>query len=113
MEDLGERNILRIPLAALHFAPDIRQRITHDEAAFQHHCLRLYSSYEPQVRATLLDQLHWALQHPDYNFRDILKGVKTANEDILFYFAFLVPMLEQADPAISYRQQRQNNQAEG
>lgn len=96
MENLGERNILRIPLAALQFAPDIRGRITQDEAAFRQHCLRLYSDYEPAVLARLRAQLRWAIQNPEYNFQGILIDVKTANEDILFYFAFLLDVLEQA-----------------
>jgi hypothetical protein len=95
MENLGERNILRIPLAALQFAPDIRSRITQDEAAFRQHCLRLYSDYEWEVQARLLTQLEWAIQHPEYNFWEILIDVKTANEDILFYFAFLVSVIKQ------------------
>ena len=69
--------------------------VTQDEAAFRQHCLRLYSGYEPEEITALLTQLRWALQHPDYNFQGLLKGVKTSNEDILFYFAFLVPILEQ------------------
>ena len=101
MENLGERNILRIPLAGLQFAPDIRQKITQDEALFRQHCLRLYSGYEPEEITNLLTQLRWALQHPEYNFQGILKGVKTSNEDIFFYFTFLVPVLEQAAPTLS------------
>jgi hypothetical protein len=101
MENLGERNILRIPLAALQFAPDIRQKITQDEAAYRQHCQRLYSGYEPEEITSLLTQLQWALQQPDYNFQGILPGVKTSNEDILFYFAFLAPILTQTAPDLS------------
>jgi hypothetical protein len=99
MKKLGEHNILRIPSAALQFAPDIRQRIMQDEAAFRQHCLRLYSGYEPEEIMSLLTQLRWALQNADYNFQGILKHIKTTNEDILFYFAFLVPIVEQAEAA--------------
>lgn len=95
MENLGERNILRIPLAALQFAPDIRQRIEQDEAAVRQHCQRLYSGYEPDEVASLLRQLRWALQNPTYNFQAMLPGVKAANEDILFYFAFVLNILQQ------------------
>ena len=91
--------MLRIPLAGLQFAPDIRQRITQEEAAFRQHCRRLYRGYEPALIAALLTQLRWALQHPAYNFQGLLNGVKTSNEDILFYFAFLIPILEQTAAA--------------
>jgi hypothetical protein len=41
------------------------------------------------VQQDLRQQLAWAIQHPDYDFQAILKNVKTPNEDIARYFAFL------------------------
>lgn len=96
MENLGELTILRIPLAALQYAPNIRQKIAQERSAFQQHCLRLYRNYKPEELASLLIQLRSALQNPSYNFQAMLPGIKTPNEDILFYFAFLIPTLEQA-----------------
>jgi hypothetical protein len=88
MENLAERNILRIPLAALQFAPDIRTRITQDEAAFRQHCLRLYSDYDLEVLERLRTQLRWAIQNPDYNFQGVLMDVKTANPGYSSLFRF-------------------------
>lgn len=70
-------------------------------AAARQHCQRLYSGYEPKEIMSLLTQLRWALQNPSYSFQGIFPGVKASNEDILFYFAFLLPVLEQAYPAQS------------
>ena len=109
MEDPGKRNILRIPLAALQFAPTIRQRINQEEAAFRQHCLRLYSGYELEELESLLTQLRIALKNPSYNFQAMLPGIKTSNEDILFYFAFLIPILEQAHSILLAQPGPENN----
>lgn len=112
LNHVGPRTILRIPLYILQYCPNIRQKIAQEQATFPEHCRRLYSGYEPTVRASLLTQLQWALDHPAYDFQSLLKGVKTTNEDILFYFAFLVPILEQAEPTESYRHERESKPAD-
>jgi hypothetical protein len=95
MENLGPLNFLRIPLSNLWDAPDIRQRIEQADVEFGPRMLRWYCRYEPETRRAIRTQLEWAVQHPTYDFKRILLGVKTSNEDILFYFEFLLRLIAQ------------------
>jgi hypothetical protein len=97
MENLGPLNFLRIPLSNLWDAPDIRQRIEQADSEFGPRMLRWYCRYEPENRAAIRAQLEWALQNPAYDFKNILINVKTTNEDILFYFAFLLELIKQGE----------------
>jgi hypothetical protein len=96
MENLGERNILRIPLSNLWDVPAIRQKIETDATAFAEWHQQWYCSYSDEARLGMHTQLRWALENPAYNFQQMLTRVTTSNEDILFYFAFLLNVLEQA-----------------
>lgn len=94
MKNLGPLNFLRIPLATLWDVPDIRARIEQAEADFGPRLLRWYCRYEPETRLAIRTQLQWALQHPTYDFQNLLVDVTTSQEDILFYFAFLLELIE-------------------
>jgi hypothetical protein len=97
MENLGLLNFLRIPLSNLWDAPNMRQRIEQADAEFGPRMLRWYCRYKPEDRRSIRPQLEWALQHPDYDFKNILINVKTSNEDILFYFTYLLGLIEQGE----------------
>ncbi|UOG74476.1 hypothetical protein MTX78_20440 [Hymenobacter tibetensis] len=100
MENLGPLNFLRIPLSNLWDAPDIRQRIEQADARFGPRMLRWYCRYEPENRKAIRTQLEWAVQHPAYDFKNILLDAKTSNEDILFYFTFLLRLIAQEKCAV-------------
>lgn len=97
MQNLGPLNFLRIPLSSLWDAPNMRQRIEQADAEFGPRMLRWYCRYEPEARQSIRTQLEWALQNPTYDFRNILINVKTSNEDILFYFTYLLGLIEQGE----------------
>ena len=96
MEDLGPLNFLRIPLSNLWDAPNIREWVEKkDDTEFGPRMLRWFCRYEPDERLAIRTQMEWALQNPTYDFKNILINVKTSNEDILFYFGFLLNLIEQ------------------
>ncbi|MCB2406864.1 hypothetical protein [Hymenobacter lucidus] len=97
MENLGPLNFLRIPLSNLWDAPNIRQRIEQADAEFGPRMLRWYCRYDAETRLAMRTQLQWAVQNPTYDFQNILVRVKTSNEDILFYFTYLLQLTEQAE----------------
>jgi hypothetical protein len=93
MENLGELNILRIPLSNLWDVPAIRQKLEENSPEFVQWHQQWYCRYPEKARTDMLKQLLWALENPTYNFQQILKNVTTPNEDILLYFNFLVRIL--------------------
>ncbi|UOQ72689.1 hypothetical protein [Hymenobacter cellulosilyticus] len=97
MENLGPLNFLRIPLSNLWDAPNIRQRIEQADTEFGLCMLRWYCRYDAETRLTMRTQLQWALQNPTYDFQKILIRVTTSNEDILFYFSYLLHLTEHTE----------------
>lgn len=89
MENLGPLNILRIPLQLLWEFPDIAAKIQTESVAFKQELKAWFKQYEPSVQDTMRRQLEWASGHTDYDFKSVLKNVKTPNEDIIRYFQFL------------------------
>jgi hypothetical protein len=89
MENLGALNILRIPLQILWEFADVSAKIQTDGPGFRKDLIAWFNKYEPQVQQDLCQQLNWAVEHPSYDFRSMLKNIKTPNEDIVRYFTFL------------------------
>jgi hypothetical protein len=89
MENLGPLNILRIPLQILWEFPDISTKIQKEGNAFKYDLAAWFKEYEPSVQDNIRKQLEWACSHTDYDFKSVLKNVKTQNEDIVQYFQFL------------------------
>jgi hypothetical protein len=96
MENLDPLNILRIPLSNLWDVPAVRQKMENDGAEFAQWHQQWYCSYSDKARADMRTQLGWALENPTYNFQQLLPRVTTSNEDILFYFTFLLNVIEQS-----------------
>jgi hypothetical protein len=96
MKDLGALNILRLPLQVLWEFPAIAPKIEQESQTLAANFTKWLAAYSPEVQRQLLAQLDWALAHPTYDFQSILKNVKTSNQDILTYFAFLRPVFAQA-----------------
>jgi hypothetical protein len=92
MKDLGALNILRLPLQVLWEFPAIALKIEQEPQTLAADFTKWFTAYTPEVQQQLMAQLDWALAHPTYDFRSILKNVKTSNQDILTYFAFLRPV---------------------
>lgn len=89
MQNLGNLNILRIPLQILWEFPNIAIKINEENTAFSREISSWFNKYEPPVQQEIRNQITWAINHPDYNFNSILKNVKTPNAEILFFFQFL------------------------
>ena len=96
MKDLGPLNILRLPLQVLWEFPDIALKIRQDSPSLAADFTAWFSSYDAAVQQQLLAQLKWAIAHPTYDFKAILKNVKTPNEDILLFFTFINGVFTQA-----------------
>lgn len=97
MENLGPLNILRIPLQLLWEFPDITVKIQTEGASFKQELVAWFKQYEPGVQDTMRRQLEWAGLHTDYDFKSVLKSVKTPNEDIIRYFQFLRDAIAEED----------------
>lgn len=95
MENLGPLNILRIPLQILWEFPDVSGKIQQEGPAFKHELTAWFNKYEPSVQHDMRSQLEWACLHPEYDFKSILKNVKTPNEDVVRYFKFLLKAIEE------------------
>ena len=95
MENLGPLNFLRIPLGNMWDFPNIREKIEQDHAEFGAILLEWFCDYEPDECLAMRTQLEWALQNPTYDFKNMLVDIKTSNEDILFYFDFLLNLIKQ------------------
>lgn len=89
MEILGASKTLRIPLQILWEFADVSAKIQADGPTFRNDLIAWFSKYEPSVQQDMRQQLDWAIEHPYYDFRSMLKNVKTPNEDIICYFEFL------------------------
>ena len=94
MKNLDPLNILCIPLSNLWDVPAVRQKMENDGAEFARWHQQWYCSYSDKARADMCTQLGWALENPTHNFQQLLPRVTTSNEDILFYFAFLLNVIE-------------------
>lgn len=89
MENLGPLNILRLPLQILWEFPDVSTKIREENTAFKQELIAWFRAYEPAIQDDIRKQLEWADRHTDYDFKSLLKNVKTPNEDIVQYFQFL------------------------
>lgn len=89
MKDLGPINILRIPLHTLWESPNIIARIQTEPQQLEIGFVKWFVRYDADVQESIIKQLDWALANSTYDFQSILKNVKTSNEDILKYFAFI------------------------
>lgn len=71
---------LKIPLYKLNYVSDIKE-IRLDQEFLE----QFREEYEPEERKSIFEQLEWALDNPNYQFKSLVDSDRFSNEEIYSY----------------------------